>query len=67
MGIPESQKPYLFQKFFRADNAVRLQTEGSGLGLFIARNIIQNHKGKIWAESEENKGSTFYFTLPIAK
>jgi len=67
MGIPESQKPFLFQKFFRADNAVRMQTEGSGLGLFIARNIIQNHKGKIWAESEENKGSTFCFTLPITK
>jgi len=67
MGIPESQKASLFQRFFRADNAVRMQTEGSGLGLFIAQNIIQNHKGRIWADSEENKGSIFYFTLPIAQ
>lgn len=67
MGIPRDQQHRLFTRFFRADNAVRMQTEGSGLGLFIAKNIIENHQGKIWAKSEENKGSTFYFTVPLAK
>lgn len=66
MGIPKNQQDHLFTRFFRADNAVRMQTEGSGLGLFIAKNIIEKHKGKIWAESEENKGSTFYFTLSLS-
>lgn len=64
MGIPKNQQAKLFTKFFRADNAIRMQTEGSGLGLFIAKNIIERHKGRIWAKSEENEGSTFYFTLP---
>lgn len=66
MGIPQDQKHRLFSKFFRANNAIRMQTEGSGLGLFIAQNIIEKHQGRIWAESEENKGSTFYFALPVA-
>jgi len=64
VGIPLDQQSRIFSKFFRADNAVKLQTEGSGLGLFIVKNIVENHGGKIWFESEENKGSTFYFRLP---
>jgi two-component system sensor histidine kinase VicK len=65
IGIPQGQKNRIFTKFFRADNAVRSETEGSGLGLFVAKNIIEAHGGKIWFESEEGKGSTFYFTLPV--
>lgn len=65
MGIPREQIKQLFGKFFRSDNAIRKQTEGSGLGLFIVKNIIEKHGGKVSVESEENKGSTFSFTLPI--
>ncbi len=64
IGIPAEEIPKLFSKFFRAENAVKFQTEGTGLGLYIAKNIIQAHGGRIWAESEVNRGSTFYFTLP---
>ena len=65
VGIPKDQQGRVFTKFFRAANAIRMETEGSGLGLFIAKNIIEAHGGKIWFESEEGKGTTFYFTLPI--
>jgi PAS domain S-box-containing protein len=65
VGIPERDKPKLFSKFFRAENVIRMQTEGSGLGLFIVKNIIEAHGGKITFESEEGKGTEFVFTLPI--
>jgi len=65
VGIPKDQKMRVFTKFFRAANVMRMETEGSGLGLFITKNIIEAHGGKIWFESEENKGSTFHFSLPI--
>lgn len=65
MGIPKDQIGNLFKKFFRARNVVG-QTEGTGLGLFIVESIIDAHKGKIWAESEEGKGTVFYVTLPIS-
>lgn len=65
IGIPAGQKERLFVKFFRGTNAVRLETEGSGLGLFIVKNILLRHGGTIEVESEENIGSTFFFTLPL--
>ncbi len=64
IGIPPEELKKLFVKFFRADNAVKSQTEGTGLGLYIAKNIIEAHGGKIRVESELNRGTTFYFTLP---
>lgn len=67
VGIPKDQQNRIFTKFFRGANVVRMETEGSGLGLFIAKNIIEAHGGKIWFKSEEGKGSTFYFTLPTEK
>lgn len=65
VGIPKDQQGRLFTKFFRAANVLRMEVEGSGLGLFICKNIVEAHGGEIWFESEENKGSTFYFTLPV--
>jgi len=65
IGIPEKQHSRIFSKFFRSKTATRRETEGSGLGLFITKNIIEAHGGEIWFESEEGEGSTFYFTLPL--
>jgi len=66
IGIPESEQPNIFKKFFRAQNAVKLETNGTGLGLFIIRSLIEKHGGTISFESEENKGTKFIFTLPVA-
>lgn len=65
VGIPDEDKKYIFQKFFRSKNILKYQTKGSGLGLFIAKSIIKKSGGKIGFESQENKGSTFWFILPI--
>lgn len=65
IGIPKRQQKRVFEKFFRADNAVSTQTDGTGLGLYIARAIVEAHGGEMWFKSEEGKGSTFYFSLPL--
>jgi PAS domain S-box-containing protein len=65
IGIPKNQQSRIFEKFFRADNATSLHVDGTGLGLYICKAIIEGHGGNIWFESEEGKGSTFYFSLPI--
>jgi PAS domain S-box-containing protein len=67
VGIPEDQQKRLFNKFFRAANVQRMDTEGSGLGLFVAKNIIESHGGKVGFSSKAGEGSTFYFTLPANK
>lgn len=63
IGITEEMLPRIFERFYKADRS-RAST-GTGLGLSISKHMIESHGGKIWAESEENNGSTFYFTLPI--
>jgi len=65
VGVPAEDKPKLFSKFFRAANVVKLETEGSGLGLFMVKNIIEKHKGQVSLKSEEGKGTEVDFTLPI--
>jgi len=67
MGIPKSEQPRVFTKFFRGADAIKMETEGSGLGLFVTKNIVEAHGGRIWFQSEEGKGATFYFTLPLTR
>jgi len=63
-GIPPEAQERLFEKFYRLPIAED-EAQGTGLGLAISRQIVEAHGGKIWVESEEGKGATFYFTLPI--
>jgi signal transduction histidine kinase len=65
IGIPKDQQSRIFEKFFRAENATDTEPNGSGLGLYISNNIIKKHGGNMWFESEEEKGTTFYFSLPL--
>jgi len=66
IGIPEGSRARLFEKFYRADNAHTVETEGTGLGLYLVRLIIERLDGQVWCESEEGRGSTFIFTLPVS-
>lgn len=65
IGIPKEEINKLFTKFYRGENITQMEPNGNGLGLFIAKNIIQNHGGEIGVESTPGRGSTFYFTLPL--
>ena len=65
VGIPSGELPYIFERYRRGSFAK--QEEGAGLGLFIVKSIIEAHGGSIWVESKQRKGTTFYFTLPIAE
>ncbi len=67
VGIPSLQQKNIFHKFFRASNIMQYQTEGTGIDLFISKYIIEACRGTIGFTSEETKGSTFWFTLPIKK
>ena len=65
VGIPVNQHTRVFTKFFRGDNVMRMQTEGTGLGLFITHDVVVKHQGRIWFESHEGRGTTFYIALPL--
>lgn len=65
IGIPQDEIANLFTKFERASNARDMYTDGSGLGLFIVKEITEGHHGKVWVESELGKGSKFFIQLPI--
>lgn len=65
IGIPKNAQDKIFIKFFRADNAQKMVTDGTGLGLYIAKMIVEMSGGKIWFKSEVDKGSTFYVSIPL--
>ncbi|MBS4462071.1 cell wall metabolism sensor histidine kinase WalK [Aerococcaceae bacterium zg-B36] len=66
LGIPQKDIPHLFERFYRVDKARSRDQGGTGLGLAISKEVVELHGGRIWVESEENKGSTFFVELPYA-
>jgi chemotaxis family two-component system sensor kinase Cph1 len=66
LGIPEEDREIIFEKFYRVKHPGYATYPGFGLGLFIAKEVVNKHDGKIWVESEIGKGSSFYFALPLA-
>jgi len=65
IGIAPGDLPYIFDRFYRVEQIRR--AEGTGLGLYVAKRLVEAHGGRVWVESEVGKGSTFFFTLPVAE
>lgn len=65
IGIPEEEQEKIFKRFYRAYNVQMIEAEGTGLGLYIVKLIVEAHGGKIWLKSKLDEGSTFFFTLPV--
>ena len=64
IGIPKDELARVFDEFYRASNAKGIERDGTGLGLSIAKQVVERHNGRIWVESEEGKGTTFFIILP---
>ncbi len=67
LGIPEDQKEHMFEKFFRVEHEDRKSVTGTGLGMYITKQYIEQMQGKLWYESTHGHGTKFYFSLPVAK
>jgi PAS domain S-box-containing protein len=67
VGIPKYSQDHIFTKFFRAQNVVKKETSGTGLGLYLVKGLVETLGGKVWFKSEENVGSSFYFSLPKSR
>src|ERR1035437_8949293 len=66
MGVPRGDLARIFERFYKVDRARVRGRGGTGLGLSISRHVVDSHGGRIWVESEEGQGSTFFFTIPLA-
>jgi PAS domain S-box-containing protein len=64
IGIPEESKPKIFQRLYRAENAIDTQEGGTGLGLYFVKKVVESFGGRVWFESQLNKGTTFYMAIP---
>ncbi len=64
IGIPLEEQSHIFERFYRVDDALTRRTQGSGLGLYLAKAVIEAHRGRIWVKSLPGQGSTFAFALP---
>jgi signal transduction histidine kinase len=64
IGIPSEAAPHLFEEFYRAENARKIERDGTGLGLAFAKQVVERHGGRIWAQNNPTAGATFSFTLP---
>ncbi|MEI6221823.1 MAG: ATP-binding protein [bacterium] len=67
VGIEEDKREWIFEKFYRGDRARESSPNGSGIGLFVVKKIVEYHRGRIWVDSVIGKGSTFHFTLPVKR
>ena len=67
IGIPAEEQKHMFEKFYRVNNSMTREVGGTGLGLYIARTLVELYGGRIWVDSAPGKGSTFTFTLPLVK
>jgi two-component system sensor histidine kinase VicK len=67
IGMTDAETRHLFDKFFRADRPEVRSVGGTGLGLYITKNLVEMQGGEIWAESKRGRGTTFRFTLPAQK
>jgi signal transduction histidine kinase len=65
IGIPAHELSQIFQRFVQAENARAYGIEGVGLGLYLCRTLVERHGGRIWCESVEGEGSTFFIALPV--
>ena len=65
IGIPAAEQEKMFTRFFRSKNVLQSKAEGTGLGLYITKSIVNLHRGDVWFMSLEGQGSTFFISLPI--